>query len=436
MCCRALRRSVLIVGTTPDYVVKLYERYSKSLLFLTDQRFEEDPRLQKCSPSSLIFASLEKSEEACRKTQEFLRDRRVTPDGIACFDCDSLLLASRLASEVGLNFPTWEAIARCRSKFETKKTWTAHGVASPLASIASSLPETLALFKSLGENMVLKPVAGSGSELLFHCKNEPDVRKAVTILEVELPKRKGNPLFRPFPNPGGGSLIDPCSCWVAEEFISGPEFSCDFVLQDEEIFFIRETGKIKAEDKPFGSVLAYTLPPRYPAGFQKRTLKEILKKATNSLGFDWGFFMVDYILHQATPILIELTPRPGGDSIPELVSAATGLDTLALYLDFVQGLFEEPKELPLPPESFASLNFFAPREGRIKVLDGGKVRTCPHVKKLFFKKKAGDRVILPPKDYDNRLMGYCIIEAKPGLDLVVETRRLEQMLEVRIEENA
>ena len=55
-----------------------------------------------------------------------------------------------------------------------------------------------------------------------------------------------------------------------------------------------------------------------------------------------------------------MTPRPGGDSIPELVRAATGLDTLALYLDFVQGDFKEPKELSLPPESFASLNFFAP----------------------------------------------------------------------------
>jgi hypothetical protein len=161
-----------------------------------------------------------------------------------------------------------------------------------------------------------------------------------------------------------------------------------------------------------------------------------LKKATNSLGFDWGYFMVDYILHQGTPILIEMTPRPGGDSIPELVSAASGVDTLALYLDFVQGRFKEPEELNLSPESFASLNFFAPMEGKIQVLDGGKVRACPHVKKLLFKKNTGDRVILPPKDYDNRLLGYCIIEAKPGLDLVVETRRLEQMLEVRIEENA
>lgn len=431
-----MSRSVLIVGTTPDYVAKLYERYSKSLLFLTDRRFQEDPLLRHLPPSSLIFAPLQDAEAACRKTHDVLRAGRATPEGIACFDCDSLLLAGRLGSELGLRFPPWEAIARCRSKFETKKIWSAHGVASPLASIASSLKETLRFFDTHGRNIVLKPVSGSGSELLFHCKNEPALIQAVKTLEEELPKRSRNPLFRPFPNPAGGSPIDPCRCWVAEEFISGPEFSCDFVLQDEKVFFIRETGKIKATDKPFGSVLAYTFPPRYPSGFQKRILKEALKKATSSLGFDWGFFMVDYIVNQGTPLLIELTPRPGGDSIPELVRAATGLDTLSLYLDFVQGRFREPEELALGPESFASLNFFAPREGRIEVLDGTRVRALPHVKKLFFKKKAGDRVILPPKDYDNRLLGYCIIEAKPGLDLVIETRQIEQMLEVRIEENA
>jgi biotin carboxylase len=431
-----LNRSVLIVGTTPDYVVKLYERYPSSLLFLTDIRFKEDPLLKKIPPSSMIFASLENSEEACRRAHEFLKAGWAAPDGIACFDCDSLLLASRLGSELGLRFPAWEAIARCRSKFESKKIWTGRGVASPIASIASSLPETIDFFESHGENMVLKPLAGSGSELLFHCRGKSDVTKAVSILEQELPKRKGNPLFRPFPNPAGDSLIDPCSCWVAEEFISGPEFSCDFVLQEGEVLFIRETGKIKATDKPFGSVLAYTFPPRYPAGFQKRVLKAVLRKATNSLGFDWGYFMVDFILHQGTPILLEMTPRPGGDSIPELVRAAAGLDTLALYLDFVQGDFKEPEGLSLLPESFASLNFFAPMEGKIQVLDGRKVQASPHVRKLFFKKQVGERVILPPKDYDNRLLGYCIIEATPGLDLIAETQRIQELLEVRIEQHA
>jgi hypothetical protein len=131
-----------------------------------------------------------------------------------------------------------------------------------------------------------------------------------------------------------------------------------------------------------------------------------------------------------------MTPRPGGDSIPEMMRAATGLDTLSLYLDFVQGNFKAPKEIPLAPETFASLNFYAPKEGKIEIIDGSKVTACPHVRKLFFKKQQGDRVILPPKDYDNRLLGYGIIEVKPGLDLVAETRRLQELIDVRIEKNA
>jgi hypothetical protein len=146
--------------------------------------------------------------------------------------------------------------------------------------------------------------------------------------------------------------------------------------------------------------------------------------------------MVDYILKDETPLFIEMTPRPGGDSIPELVSAATGLDTLGLYLDFVRGRFKAPEKPTLPPESFASLNFYAPKEGTVQALDGSKVAAHGHVKTLFFKKQKGDRVILPPRDYDNRLLGYCIIEAKPGLDLIAETKRLQHLLDVRIEENA
>jgi hypothetical protein len=76
---------------------------------------------------------------------------------------------------------------------------------------------------------------------------------------------------------------------------------------------------VKATDKPFGSVLAYTFPPLYPESFRKERLLDILKTAVRSLGFDRGFFMADYVLREGFPVLIELTPRPGGDSIPDLV---------------------------------------------------------------------------------------------------------------------
>jgi len=425
-------RAILVVGTTPDYVARLYRGEARPLLFLTDERFRHDPRLSEIPPADILFASLESHEEALELLLDFPASGKVEVSGVACFDCESLLTAGRLARTLRLPFPSWQAIARSRNKFEARRTWTAMGINSPYACLASDLKETLQFFRSHGEDIVLKPVSGSGSELLYHCTGEDDVGKAVAILEQELPLRRSNPLFAPFPDPFHGHDIDPCRSWIAEEFVSGEEFSCDFVFQDEEIVLVRETGKAKAADKPFGSVLAYTFPPLYPESFRKERLLEILKTAVRSLGFKWGFFMADYVLREGFPVLIELTPRPGGDSIPDLVLIGAGRNTLGLYLDFVTGAFKPPGTITLRPESYASINLFAPKEGEILELDGSGIKALSHVKKLFFKKTEGDRVILPPKDYDNRLLGYCIVALEPGTDLVQECRRLEDLLVVSI----
>jgi biotin carboxylase len=426
-------RAILVVGTTPDYVARLCRDKTKPLLFLAAERFRADPRLRGIPPSDILFASLDAFEETLQKVLDFSVSRKTGLSGVACFDCESLVMAARLASRLELPFPSWQAIARSRNKFEARRTWTATGINSPFAFLSSDLQDTLHFFRSHGDNIVLKPVSGSGSELLFHCVEEGEVRNAVAIMEEELPLRKTNPLFAPFPDPFHGRDIDPCRSWIAEEFVSGQEFSCDFVYQDEEIVLVRETGKVKATDKPFGSVLAYTFPPLYPERFKKERLLEILKTAVRSLGFEWGFFMADYVIREGFPVLIELTPRPGGDSIPDLVKIGAGRDTLGLYLDFVAGAFKAPDTLSMRPESYASINLFAPKEGKILKLDGSKIRRLSHVKTLFFKKAEGDRIVLPPKDYDNRLLGYCIVATEPGANLIEECRRLEDLLAVSIQ---
>ena len=429
-------RPVLVVGTTPDYHARLYNDWAKPLLFLTDLRFKNHPALRCIPRSEILFASLDLHEKTIQQTLAFLASGKFGVSGVACFDCESLLLAARLASRLGLSFPPWQAIARSRNKFEARRTWTATGINSPYACLCSDVEETVRFFHSHEENIVLKPISGSGSELLFHCAKEDQLRSAVATLERELPLRRANPLFAPFPGPFQAGDIDPCRSWIAEEFVSGEEFSCDFVFKGDKIFLVRETGKVKASDKPFGSVLAYTYPPMYPEGFEKERLLEVLKIAVLSLGFHGGFFMADYILRQGLPVLIELTPRPGGDSIPDLAKIAAGCDTLGLYLDFVTGAFEPPRHVFMRPESYASINLFAPKEGKIRKLDGSRITSLPHVKMLFFKKTEGDRVILPPKDYDNRLLGHCIVALGPGADLVQECRRLEDLLVVTIDESA
>jgi biotin carboxylase len=425
--------ALVVVGTTPDYIAKLHRERAGPLIFLVDYRFKGNPYLGDVPPGALVFTSLGDLEETYQKTLPFLESTGIPFKGMACFDCDSLLLASQLASRLKLRFPSWQAIVRSRNKFESRRAWSAAGIASPAAMLASGLDQTLQFFRAHGEDIVLKPVSGSGSELLFHCKDEDEVRRSVAVMEEELPGRRTNPLFQPFPHPLQASCIDPCRGWVVEEFIPGHEFSCDFVYEDGKITFIRETGKVKAVDRPFGSVLAYTFPPRYPPQFRRETLEKVLVKAVDALGFDWGYFMVDYIVRDGLPMLIEMTPRPGGDSIPDLVRIGAGRNVLDIYMDFVSGKFEHsPKEPSLAPESFASINLFAPKEGVLFHLDGSKIASLPHVKGLFFKKNVGDRVVLPPKDYDNRLLGYCIVALESQCDIVSECHRIEEHLTVTI----
>ena len=424
---------VAVIGTTPDYISKLHYQHPGEIVFFADAPFEGHPLLKRIPSSSLLFTDQSNFDMVYQKACSYLSNKRLSLKGIACFDCESLLLASYLASRIGLQFPSSQSITLARNKFESKKLWLSKGVPTPAAVLTRDLTETLTFFQVHQKNIVLKPISGSGSELLFHCRSEEEVIKAVSLMQEELPRRRSNPLFQTFSVTLDGSHVNPCGSWVAEEFIPGPEFSCDFTLHAGRIQLIRETGKVRATDHPFGSVLAYTFPPRYPEGFSKEALEKALAKTVDSLGFDWGYFMVDYILRDGRPVVLEVTPRPGGDSIPDLIKTATGRDVLGIYLDFARGNLPLPHERPLlAPESYAAINLFARKEGSVVAIDGSRIISIPGVKKLVFKKSVGDRVILPPKDYDNRFLGYCIVALEPSADVAAEALRLESLMRVSI----
>jgi hypothetical protein len=423
---------VVVIGTTPDYIVKIHKKYPEAACFVIDSRFLNNTLLQSIEKSSLLFCSLENYEETLRSVDRYLSLNRLSPQGVACFDCESLILASKIAVKLDKPFPPTDAIIQARNKFESRRIWTEAGVLSPSATVVSGLRETLAFFHKIRKEIVLKPVSGSGSELLFHCENEEEVVRSVQIMEEELPKRKSNPLFRPIPGTSRATPVDPCGSWIAEEFVCGYEFSCDFILENGRITILRETGKVKAPGQTFGSILAYTFPPSYPEGFSLQNLSRVLKVAASSLGFTWGHFMVDYIIRNGQPVLIEMTPRPGGDSLPELVEIAAGYDLLGLHLDIVAGKFRPLKVLDIPPETFASINLYAPKGGIITGLDPSPVLSLSWVKAVFLKKDLGDRVILPPADYDNRLLGYCIISLQPTWDLLSIYHYLQKLLRVSI----
>jgi biotin carboxylase len=285
-------------------------------------------------------------------------------------------------------------------------------------------------FQKIKRTLILKPLSGSGSELVFKCQDAEEIKKAVGILRKQLFKRLANPFFTDIKCE---AEIDPCQTWITEEFIRGPEYSCDFILNQGKVTLVRETGKIKAPDQTFGTVLAYTCPPIYPKGFSYEHLYEILGKATDALGFSHGYFMTDFIVNNGKVYIIEMTPRPGGDSIPDLIKTASGYDILNGYLEFMcENTTTKRPLLPLKVNACAGVNFYADRAGVISQLNYSELLSDPRVKNVIFKKQPGDRVVLPPENYDDRLLGYCIVALNSSRLHHSQYRSLQRRLKVSI----
>jgi hypothetical protein len=99
----------------------------------------------------------------------------------------------------------------------------------------------------------------------------------------------------------------------------------------------------------------------------------------------------------------------------------------------VSGRDSPPKMPDIPHGSYASVNLYAPHEGFITHLDPAGILSRPWVKGVVLKKQVGDHVSLPPSDYDNRLIGYCIVNSGSERDLPDVGNSLKQLLHLSIQ---
>ena len=422
---------IIVVGTTPDYVTRIQEEErTRSLLFLLGSRFKDSDDLKKSENSCFIFSDLENYNETLEILKKYISEQDCRPC-FTCFDCESLYLASRLAEYFNCPFPSSDAVLKSRNKFLSGRLWMKNGISTPGSGTASNLADSLALFNRFNENTVLKPLTGSGSELVFHCTHEMDIIKAVGILETQLKRRRGNPLFALIMDPVSGKMIDPCRLWIVEEYIDGPEYSCDFFMNNNSIHILRETEKIKDSDYPFGTVSGYIIPPHYAESRTREKIESTMKDAASALGFTWGYFMADFIVCDNQVSMIELTPRPGGDSLPDLIRESTGTDILKTYLDIMTGDTGIPESFPKPGGSYASVHLFSDREGIIADIDAKDITGDPRTRFLLLKKNRGDSVSLPPYDYDNRLLGYCVISTSTNDSSLMMCKDIQSKIKVK-----
>jgi biotin carboxylase len=415
---------LIVVGTTPDYIDWIRRTCPERALFITDPIVRSQAKEPAPAPHEEVRCELSDSEQVRRALVRHLKRWDMGVNGVACFDCESMALAALLALDFSVDFPSPSAVNNCRDKLISKRLWQQNGIISPRIAPVRQAEDATAFFSTLGRDCVLKPLSGSGSELVFLCRTEQECRQAYTVIQAGLEQRKNHRLY--------SRVSEDSPRIIAEEFVDAPEFSCDFLMDDDKATLIRMAHKIPSSDGPFGTTMGYELVDTLPQGIELGKFCRYLAQGAGALGIDRSICMVDFMVHNGEIVLLEIAPRPGGDCLPALIRNALQLDILALTLDVAQ---KRPLRIgPFqPPQHTVGLRIHARQGGIFRHIDWAAIEGNPRIKEINVLRRAGDIIRMPPEDYDSFLLGNIIFIPENGMDLKDECRRLLDSLAVEIE---
>ncbi len=416
---------VLVVGTTADYIDWIRNSYPEQALFLTAPHVRHQAEEPCPAPAEEILCSLDDYGQCRQLLDQHLKRCGFSLDGVACFDCESMQLAARLARHYQLPYPSVSAVNNCHNKDLAKRLWRSHGLQTPRARAVGTRAEAVAFFQELGSACVLKPICGSGSEFVYYCDSRRSCEQNFELIRQGLLRRRTDPLYRHLPVDGPQI--------VAEEYIAGDEYSCDFLLADQRAEIIRLTRKIITSNLAFGTARGYLLTPTLPPAMGSiDRLHDLLSRSAAALGLERAICMLDFMVCQGRIVLLELAPRPGGDCLPFLLRRGCDLDMLRLFLDFC-------RQKPLQWKSFSDSRVFlamrlhADKGGILKKIDRQYLEQDTRVKEIHLTRKPGHRIKMPPDDYDSWLLGHVIFEPDKGLPLDLQCQAMRDKLAMEIE---
>jgi hypothetical protein len=421
-------RRVLVVGTTADYIDIINRRFPKRAVFVTD--VNERAKATEPSPSSddELLCDLNQPERIVAALRRHLSRWRMELSGIACFDCESMHTTASIAHSFRLSYASTEAVTKCRSKYVCKKFWRQAGLSCPDVELVHNASDAVSFLHRIDGPAVLKPLTGSGSELIFLCSTQDDCVVAFNTLRFRLARHSGRRMYAPYIC--DGRKVDPCRVFVIEEFVRGDEYSCDFAVDGGCVEIIRIAKKVLDPKQAFGTTLAYILPSSLPEGLDGEVFRKQLRTAAQSLSLDRAICMLDFIVRNNQAFMIELAPRPGGDCLPPLLLNSCGMDVLGRTLDFAEGHPYIPGA-SLQWRPLVGVRLFATCSGEIEQIDSSVLLEDHRVVECHLKRGPGHRIVLPPEDYESRFLGHVIFE--PTVPDSIENEYIEISSKLKIE---
>jgi len=252
--------------------------------------------------------------------------------------------------------------------------------------------EFMATLIKIKGKYILKPVDRSGSI-------------GVKIISLPLKKEYMGFIEDHFIEAKNSSIIKKV---ILEEFIEGIEYGGDIFLNDQEIKSFNITNKELLGEK-YVIPIGHTIPVRLSQEVQN-SIKFSIKTILDKLEINNGPINFDVMVTKDNEVVIlEMSPRFGGNGIPQIIKTGTGFDTLKesinTALDLPSEFFKKETSNPAGSRILKSL-----KTGRLKYITPVKdilLKFPENIKELVYDYKPGDQIY--KFDQGNKRIGHFIV---------------------------
>lgn len=242
--------------------------------------------------------------------------RRIHPDAICSIASDLAgVTVNYVANELGLPANSAESIGPCTNKYQMREALEASGVSVPRHCLAEA-GQKIEIPNDMMFPVIVKPTDRSGSRGIMKVEQKENLADAVKKSVKQSFEKKA----------------------IIEEFIEGPEYSCESVSYQGRHHIIAVTKKFTTNEPHF-----IEIGHMEPSDLNDEQLEAVfaaVPKALDALNITMGISHSEFRMGQdGAPRIIEIGARMGGDCIgSDLVMLSTGKDFLRMAVETALGL--------------------------------------------------------------------------------------------------
>ncbi len=291
-------------------------------------------------------------------------------DGIITFASDVAVPTAAYVSEK-LDFPGYDTdvAIKMSNKGDFRKVQHEYEIRQPNFIIGQELDKIKDGLSGFLSDLVFKPVDTSGSRGISFVKKNTSNKYEHPFLYAQEYSRS--------------------STVCVEEFIEGIDISGDGFIVDGKLVFAFFTQKFTNNFL----VTGHFLPLNLEESERKLIIKEIETNCA-AVGYKNGPINFDVLLTFGEPVVIEMSPRLGGNGIPALIEHNIGIDLTTMSLKFAMGDLSSIPTCNVLEKSCGSLIFGSNHQGVIKNISSSEkvCETIPEIFKCIIKYQPGDKI--------------------------------------------